>query len=121
MTGDITECRYVPYRDQQRYLDTGWHPSRAALRLAFSTRACRSPRRELWEGFAMAKLGHPVTTGVAIRGQVRRNVAVAGDVLALLDRWRAARGLSQAGAVRMLILQAVAGDNIAQNEGNAGN
>jgi hypothetical protein len=22
--GDITECRYIPYRDQQRYLDNGW-------------------------------------------------------------------------------------------------
>ena len=22
--GDITECRYIPYRDQQRYLDEGW-------------------------------------------------------------------------------------------------
>ena len=22
--GDITECRYISYADQQRYLDVGW-------------------------------------------------------------------------------------------------
>ena len=24
LAGDITECRFVPYRDQQHYLDDGW-------------------------------------------------------------------------------------------------